>query len=77
MATDHEIRMRALETRLEAVLGGWGATSRLSRALGVETSTLHRQFSGQLKRYPTELEVIAELLELLPQDKWPRRWHKK
>jgi predicted Zn-dependent peptidase len=64
----------ALKERVENVLGGWGAHSRLARGLEVERSTLERIYTGDTADVPAYVVAILELLEALPAERWPERW---
>lgn len=65
----------ALEERYQALLGGYGTTTRLSRALGTSRQQLHKVWTAK-SGLPEYLLAIAELLEVLPEDQWPERWGK-
>jgi hypothetical protein len=54
------------------LLGGYGSTSRLSRALGTSQQHLYKIWRG----LPEYLVALAELLEALPKEQWPERWIK-
>ena len=75
MGTSKQDGGRALQARFEAVLGGHGATARLSRATGRVQSGLHRIWAGR-RPVPEDLVALAELLEALPEDQWPERWRR-
>jgi lambda repressor-like predicted transcriptional regulator len=64
-----------LEQRFKKLLGGYGSTARLARALQRHQSHLHRIWAGK-NPPPPDLIAIAELLESLPEEKWPERWRR-
>jgi hypothetical protein len=61
------------EARVEALLGGHGATARLARALGKHASGLHRIWAGK-RPLPEDLKAVIELLEKVDPKDWPARW---
>lgn len=62
-------------SRVEAVLGGHGATTRLAKATGYDRSSIQAMYSGHRDQKPAAaLVAVIELLEKLPPDAWPDRW---
>lgn len=59
--------------RASAALGGRGWQARMSRALGVDASTIRRWVSGAITP-PTYAWAIVELLEATPAAFRPARW---
>lgn len=59
--------------RASAALGGRGWQARLSRALGVDASTVRRWVSGAIP-IPAYAWAVVELLEAVPTAFRPARW---
>lgn len=60
-------------TRASAALGGRGWQAQMSRALGIDASTIRRWVSGAIP-VPTYAWALVELLEAVPAAFRPERW---
>lgn len=65
--------MKTFAERASAALGGRGWQARMSRALGVDASTVRRWASGALA-VPEYAWATVELLEATPAAFRPPRW---
>jgi lambda repressor-like predicted transcriptional regulator len=60
--------------RFRDLLGGHGTNARLAHALGYNPSHVSSVMTGERPMQEHWLAVL-ELLEALPREQWPERWH--
>ena len=70
MTTDE--RGRALYVRIGGHASGHGYRAWLARSMGTPTRTVARWIAGG---YPPAVGLIFELLDMIPPNRWPARWH--
>lgn len=64
---------KSFNVRFEALFGGYGAKTRFAQAMGLSREHVTRTLNGS-EDVPEWWIAVIELLEVLPQERWPKRW---
>lgn len=75
MSLTHSPAPVEIKQRVARLLGGYGSGSRFARGLGLSVEHVGRVLNGSAAP-PEAWIAILELLEALPEDRWPDRWRR-